>query len=231
MLGDLNPLPFPAIAANCAGWIAYSYVTSDVLVLWPNAAGFLLGMFYTMSAYGLADTKTRDRQIAIMLLFSAVIIVVGSVGTLGHMSQHGLKTLWGFTSNAILLIFYASPLSTVLEVVRSRSSATLNLPLSVMNVINGTLWLVYGLAISDLFIAVPNGVGAALGIVYCALLCVFPHKAAKRSPPNSDSNTTSSRRELMVDGGATVSGDHELGLAAAAVDADGAGGPAGASRV
>lgn len=38
---DLNPLPFPAIAANCAGWIAYSYVTSDVLVLWPNAAGFL----------------------------------------------------------------------------------------------------------------------------------------------------------------------------------------------
>lgn len=56
-------------------------------------------MFYTMSAYGLADTKTRDRQIAIMLLFSAVIIVVGSVGTLGHMSQHGLKTLWGFTSN------------------------------------------------------------------------------------------------------------------------------------
>ena len=96
---DLNPLPFPALVANCAGWVGYAYVTNDVLVLWPNAAGFLLGMFYTLSAYGLADTKTRDRQIAIALLFSTGLIVVGSVGELGGLSQHSQKTLWGFTAN------------------------------------------------------------------------------------------------------------------------------------
>ena len=67
----------------------------------------------------------------------------------------------------------------MLSVVRTRSSASLNLPLSVMNVINGTLWLVYGLAITDLFIAVPNGVGAALGVVYCLLLWAYPSKTAK----------------------------------------------------
>ena len=38
---------------------------------------------------------------------------------------------------AILIIFYAAPLSTCLEVLRTRCSASLNLPLSVMNVING----------------------------------------------------------------------------------------------
>ena len=80
---------------------------------------------------------------------------------------------------AILLLFYSAPLSTILEVVRTRSSATLNLPLSVMNVVNGSLWLVYGLAISDYFIAVPNGVGAGLGVVYCALIFTFPRKLAK----------------------------------------------------
>jgi solute carrier family 50 protein (sugar transporter) len=227
---DLNPLPFPAIVANCAGWVAYSYITQDVLVLWPNVAGFLLGMFYTLSAYGLADTKTRDRQMAIMLFFSTIMMVVGAVGTLGDFEYHKLKNLWGFTANgeqwlhnmhargthvlallpclaqpgthpapahaspaptppcfppaaplpaAILLIFYASPLSTLLEVLRTRCSASLNLPLSVMNVINGSLWLVYGLAISDYFIAVPNGVGAGLGVVYCALILTFPRKSAK----------------------------------------------------
>ena len=41
---------------------------------------------------------------------------------------------------AILIIFYAAPLSTVMGVLRTRSSATLNLPLSVMNIINGGLW-------------------------------------------------------------------------------------------
>lgn len=65
------------------------------------------------------------------------------------------------------------------EVLRTRCSASLQLPLSVMNVVNGTLWLVYGLAISDYFIAVPNGVGAVLGIIYCALIFIFPRKSAK----------------------------------------------------
>lgn len=46
---DLNPLPFPALVANCAGWVAYGYVTDDVLVLWPNMAGYLLALFYTFS--------------------------------------------------------------------------------------------------------------------------------------------------------------------------------------
>lgn len=141
---------------------------------------------------------------------------------------------------AILLIFYASPLSTIFEVVRTRNSASLQLPLSVMNAVNGGLWLVYGalgaggcrdeaghhkgagaggcasrqakqscclprplagipiaprtpppsppsrppcppttapppgLAITDLFIAVPNGVGCVLGLAYCALIFLFP---------------------------------------------------------
>lgn len=39
--------------------------------------------------------------------------------------------------------------------------------------------LVYGLAITDYFIAVPNGVGALLGLVYCALICAFPRRSSK----------------------------------------------------
>lgn len=27
VLGDLNPLPFPTLIANCCGWVAYSFVT------------------------------------------------------------------------------------------------------------------------------------------------------------------------------------------------------------
>lgn len=46
-----------------------------------------------------ADTKTRDRQLAIVLFFSIVLMVVGAVGTLGDLSQDDLKLLWGYTSN------------------------------------------------------------------------------------------------------------------------------------
>lgn len=37
--------------------------------------------------------------------------------------------------------------------------------------------MVYGAAIQDLFLAVPNGIGAVLGLVYCALLFAFPRKS------------------------------------------------------
>jgi hypothetical protein len=57
VLGDLNPMPFPCIAGNCAGWVAYAWVQKDALIFWPNEIGLLLGLFFTLSAYSLADTK------------------------------------------------------------------------------------------------------------------------------------------------------------------------------
>ncbi len=52
-------MPFPAILANCVGWIAYAYVVRDWYVWVPNEIGFLLGSFYTLSCFGLLDTKVR----------------------------------------------------------------------------------------------------------------------------------------------------------------------------
>lgn len=54
---------------------------------------------YPLCSYGLADAKTRDRQAAILLFFSAALMVVGAVGTLGDLEYDSLKRLWGFTSN------------------------------------------------------------------------------------------------------------------------------------
>lgn len=103
----------------------------------------------------------------------------------------------------------------------------------------GTLWLVYGLAIADYFIAVPNGVGALLGCIYLLLICLFPRKHAKRGSPSTSEGDTPSRRELMrgTSGEAEAPADgsangHALadggGMAAeagkAAAAADGAGG-------
>lgn len=82
-------------------------------------------------------------------------------------------------ANVILFLFYLSPLSTLLDVLRHRDSTSLVLPLCAMNVGNGTLWLVYGLVRGDPFIWVPNGVGALLGVLQTALCLIFP----RRQPP------------------------------------------------
>lgn len=50
----------------------------------------------------------------------------------------------GYTAVGILLCYYAAPLSTMAEVLRSRSSASLYAPTSAMNTLNGLLWVAYG---------------------------------------------------------------------------------------
>ena len=41
-------------------------------------------------------------------------------------------------------MYYGAPLSTMAEVIRTRNSASILLPLTLMNLINALLWTTYG---------------------------------------------------------------------------------------
>jgi len=63
----------------------------------------------------------------------------------GHFVSHAAACLCrGITANVVLLIYYSAPLTTVKEVLVSRSSSSLYWPLCMMNVLNGLLWVGYG---------------------------------------------------------------------------------------
>ena len=215
-LGSLNPLPFAAQTANASAWIAYAYILApkdlqaSALIYWPNQIGMMLGLFFTVSCYGLATTKVRDRQLAILLFFAFAIPLIGAIGVMLQLNQHGLQLLWGYTSNFILLMYYSSPLSTVITVFRTKSAATLHLPLAAMQICNGGLWTGYGLAISDPFVWVPNAVGACTGILLSTLIFIFREKKVKTSPGTSEDDGASSTRELRIRG--VTSADEEAGL-------------------
>ncbi|KAG7673326.1 hypothetical protein Ndes2526B_g03233 [Nannochloris sp. 'desiccata'] len=206
VLGSLNPLPFAAQTANASSWIAYAYVLApkdlqaSALIYWPNQIGMMLGLFFTVSCYGLATTKVRDRQLAILLFFAFVIPVIGAVGVMIQLDQRGLQLLWGFTANAILLLYYTAPLSTIITVLRTKSAATLHFPLAIMQIFNGGLWFGYGLAVSDPFVWVPNAVGACTGMLLTTLILIFKEKKEKTSPGTSEEDGTSSTREFRING-------------------------------
>jgi uncharacterized protein with PQ loop repeat len=85
---------------------------------------------------------------------------------------------WLLAANVVLFMYYMSPLSTLADVLRHRDSSSLTLPMSVMNVVNGLLWVVYGFVRGDAFIWVPNGFGVCLGVLQVALCCIFPRRLA-----------------------------------------------------
>lgn len=50
----------------------------------------------------------------------------------------------GFTSNVVTIAYYGAPLSTMFTVIRSRSSASIYLPMCLANLVNTLLWIGYG---------------------------------------------------------------------------------------
>jgi len=102
-------------------------------------------------------------------------IIVTSVICFAKALSHDTQQMMaGLITNLILVFFYAAPLSTIYTVLRTQSSATIHGPTVLMTTVNGTFWLVYGLALLDFFIAIPNGLGALLGLILMLLRIVFP---------------------------------------------------------
>jgi len=222
-LGDLNPLPFPAIIGNCVAWLAYGYTTKNPYVFASNAVGPLLGLWFTTTGIGLAKSAPERKKLEITTLayvtapppllscsyyaracccryyednyhhyyysyddddrhhryqlthptplrYAAVLIAGGWFAVT---SPLGAPVVTGYIANALLLLYYSAPLSTMAEVIKTKSSKSILLPLSLLSLTNGLLWLGYGLAVKDFFIAVPNGIGVGLTGIQLLLKLVF----------------------------------------------------------
>ena len=73
-LQDLNPIPFPIVVANCVAWVAYAVVNKDPYVFLANDPGILLGLFYTLSAYGYADVKVQTLFVTTVLVTKNLVL-------------------------------------------------------------------------------------------------------------------------------------------------------------
>eukprot|EP00892_Ulva_mutabilis_P011313 jgi/Ulvmu1/8554/UM044_0088.1 len=182
-LGAVNTLPFAMTMANCVCWTTYAFLIDDWFLVIANSLGFLIGATLFLASFGIGvpDARARDRVLAVCLADAAILFTVTILERMVVESQTAKEQLWGYTANVMLVFFFLSPLSTLLTVVRRRDSASLVLPLCIMNFLNGSLWGTYGLVRGDAFIWAPNFFGAALGVLQTTLRLSFP----QRTPPEA----------------------------------------------
>lgn len=169
-LGDMNPLPYPMTCINSVAWVAYGMAGRNPYVFPANCAGFVSGLFFTLTAYPLAKRKSQDQMMGLLLLAAAHFLVMGLVSCYGtYGSTKGTEKLWGMNAVVILMLYYFIPLSTMVNIVRSRNAASIYPPLAVTAIANGTMWTVYGLAVADINLWLPNMFGAVIGVVQLGL--------------------------------------------------------------
>ena len=92
------------------------------------------------------NTKAPVAHEMIVLFMVSLWSIMISIVTLGSttLSSKTCEYIVGVTVNANLVFFYGAPLSTILTVVKTRSSSSIHVPTMIWNTANGVFWAAFG---------------------------------------------------------------------------------------
>jgi len=120
-------------------------------------------------------------------------IIVTSVVCYAQAISHATQEIMvGVIVNVNLIFFHAAPLSTTYTVLHTQSSATIHGPTVLLKTAKGIVWLIYGIAVLDFFLIVPNSIGALLGLNLMLMQILFPaSKPSQKAVENQEASDTS----------------------------------------
>ena len=119
-------------------------------------------------------TSHEWKLLNIVIIWMSIL----SVTSLSPIDKNEMKFVVGVAVNVNLVFFYAAPLSSIMTVLRTKSSASIHKYTMIMNTVNSFFWCVYSLAIQDYYILIPNGLGFGFGITQMLLCTCYPQNDA-----------------------------------------------------
>ncbi|MED6136859.1 Bidirectional sugar transporter sweet1, variant 2 [Stylosanthes scabra] len=171
-------VPYVMTLLNCllSAWYGLPFVSPDnILVSTVNGAGAVIEIIYVFIFIIMAPKKEKAKIIG---LFTFVLTVFAVVVFVSLFALHGSprKLFCGLAASIFSIIMYGSPLSIMRLVIKTKSTEFMPFFLSLFVFLCGTSWFIFGLLGRDPFIAVPNGVGSALGTMQLILYFIYHDK-------------------------------------------------------
>ncbi|KAK7282648.1 hypothetical protein RIF29_11590 [Crotalaria pallida] len=180
-------IPYVMTLLNCllSAWYGLPFVSPhNLLVSTINGTGSVIEIIYVLVFIIFAPKKEKAK---ILGLFTAVLAVFSVVVFVSLFALHAnsRKLFCGFAAAIFSIIMYGSPLSIMRLVIRTKSVEFMPFFLSLFVFLCGTSWFIFGLLGRDPFVAVPNGVGSALGAMQLILYFIYRDNkgAPKKQPP------------------------------------------------
>ncbi|KAI9200692.1 hypothetical protein LWI28_011724 [Acer negundo] len=165
-----------------SAWYGLPFVSeNNILVSTINGTGAVIESIYVL-IFLIYATKKEKAKIFGLLIF--VLSVFAAVALVSLLAMHGntRKIFCGFAAAIFSIIMYASPLSIVRMVIKTKSVEFMPFFLSLFVFLCGTSWFIYGLLGRDPFVAVPNGFGSGLGTVQLILYFIYRNKGGLKKP-------------------------------------------------
>ncbi|CAL9158664.1 unnamed protein product [Musa acuminata subsp. burmannicoides] len=172
---DFSGVPYNVTFLNCLlfAWYGLPFVSpNNILVSTINGTGAAIEAVYVIIFLAFAPKKVRARMAGLFALVLSIFAVIALVSLLALRGQDR-KVFCGVAATFFSICMYASPLSIMRLVIRTKSVEYMPFLLSLFVFVCGTLWFIYGLLGHDPFVTVPNGCGSALGAMQLVLYAVY----------------------------------------------------------
>ncbi|KAJ9675139.1 hypothetical protein PVL29_024189 [Vitis rotundifolia] len=185
---QFSGIPYVMTLLNCllSAWYGLPFVSkNNILVSTINGTGAAIEIIYVLIFIAYAAKKEKAK---ILGLFISVLSVFGVVVLVSLFALHGhsRKLFCGLAATIFSIIMYASPLSIMRMVIKTKSVEYMPFFLSLFVFLCGTSWFVFGLLGKDPFVAVPNGFGCGLGAMQLILYAIYRNKGESKNLAAAD---------------------------------------------
>ncbi|CAN1128530.1 Bidirectional sugar transporter SWEET1 [Linum perenne] len=169
---EFSGVPYPMTLLNCllSAWYGLPFVSKDnLLVTTINGTGAAIEIIYVIIFLVFAPKKQKAK---IGGIFAAVLSVFAAVSLISYFALHGntRKLFCGTAATVFSIIMYASPLSIMRLVIKTKSVEFMPLFLSLFIFLCGTSWFIYGLLGRDPFIAVSVDLTSSNHLIFIIIL-------------------------------------------------------------
>lgn len=181
--GEMSGLPYAIGLFNCLvyAWYGSPLISNgwdNALVLAINSIGLLLQCcFCTIYLlFALPKSKRIMGTMVVGVLLAFISLVTVSMWGLNAQKQ----MVVGSTGMVASIILYASPLSNIRTVVRTKSVECMSFNFSLFAFLGSVLWLVYGALSKDILIMAPNFLGMPLASIQMIIYWIYKRKLRLR---------------------------------------------------
>ncbi|KAI3958718.1 hypothetical protein MKX01_023394 [Papaver californicum] len=158
---QFSGIPYIMTLLNCllSAWYGLPFVSPhNLLVSTINGTGAAIESIYVILF--IIYAKPQKVRVKMMALFTLILTVFAIVVLVSLFALHGnsRKLFCGFAATIFSICMYASPLSIVRLVIKTKSVEFMPFFLSLFVFLCGTSWFIYGLLGRDPFVAVSASV-------------------------------------------------------------------------
>ncbi|XP_040995932.1 bidirectional sugar transporter SWEET1 [Juglans microcarpa x Juglans regia] len=186
---EFSGIPYVMTLLNCllAAWYGLPFVSpNNILVATINGTGSVIESIYVIIFIIFAAKREKAKIFGLLMFVLAVFAMVALVSLLA-LHDKSRKIFCGFATTIFSIIMYASPLSIMRTVIKTKSVEFMPFFLSLFVFLCGTSWFVFGLLGGDPFVYVPNGFGCGLGTMQLILYFIYRNKKGGTKKPPSTS--------------------------------------------